>query len=101
MATYGFFPIRLSVIVSLFDATFDDAFFIPETKCTHLILYGWGDPPEFHMVQIAAFAFNCFNAFFGKVWLDQFEHLIDAVQFVVFQWGAGIAVLAATSFAFM
>ena len=100
MAADGLLPGDLAVIVSLFDAAFNDAVGIPETVCAHFPFDGGGDPAEFPVVLVASAGLYLFDAGGGKIGFYDLVDGIYLVEFGFFQWGAGVAVFAAAAFAF-
>lgn len=96
----GFLPADLAVIISLFDATFDDAFGIFIAIGAHFPLDGGRDPAEFTIILITAVGLDLFDAGGREVGFDYFVYFVEVIQFVFFKGGACIAVFAAAALAF-
>jgi len=95
-----FFPGDLAVIVSLFDAAFDDAFGIFEAIGAHFPFDGGRDPAEFAVILIAAVGLDLFDTGRCEVRLDHFVYFVEVIEFIFFQGSAGVAVFAAAALAF-
>lgn len=100
MTADRFFPIDLAIIVRLFDPAFDDAVGILIAISAHLTFDGGGDPTEFPVVLISSHGFDLLDARCGEIRFDCFVYFVETVQFFLFKRRTGVAIFAATPFAF-
>jgi len=100
MTADGFLPGGLAVIISLFDATFDDAFGIFETIGAHFPFDGGSDPAEFAVILVSAVGLDFFDTGRCEVGFDHLVYFVEVIQLTFFEGCAGVAVFAAAAFAF-
>src|SRR6185437_1213975 len=94
------FPTDLPVVKGLLDAAFDDPVIIPDTISAHLSTDGRRYPAEFSIILITAPGFYFPHAGRCQVGLYNFVNLIETIEFLLFERGAGVPILTAAAFTF-